>query len=194
MEQEIIDYFSLLGLKRQFDLDLHQLKQHYHQALRHTHPDRFAQTSSLEQRAALLQSATLNEAFQTLQNPIKRMAYWLHLYGINPGTHRSVLSTPQLMQQMEWRERLEKNQNAEQVISEVHQTWEQTWQIWNQTCQHWQDPDSALLSDSEKINALQLFQTLLFLDKLRKTAQLKSEPFVDDLNHRENNPQKQGTP
>ncbi|WP_435338056.1 hypothetical protein, partial [Acinetobacter sp. LH3_13] len=39
------------------------------------HPDRFADASEREQRLALEQSASLNEAYQTLKSPTKRARY-----------------------------------------------------------------------------------------------------------------------
>ena len=62
---------------------------------------------SREQRLALEQSASLNEAYQTLKNPPKRARYLLALQGGELPLEVTVHDPEFLMQQMQWREELE---------------------------------------------------------------------------------------
>ena len=74
---------------------------------RGVHPDRFADGSEREQRLALEQSASLNEAYQTLKSPAKRARYLLALKGGELPLEVTVHDPEFLMQQMQWREELE---------------------------------------------------------------------------------------
>ncbi len=67
-------HFALFELKPSFRLDLDQLATRYRELARGVHPDRFADASEREQRLALEQSASLNEAYQTLKKPSQTRA------------------------------------------------------------------------------------------------------------------------
>ena len=60
-----------------------------------------------EQRLALEQSASLNEAYQALKSPAKRARYLLALKGGELPLEVTVHDPEFLMQQMQWREELE---------------------------------------------------------------------------------------
>lgn len=76
-----VDYFTMLGLPRGFDLDEAELHRKYVALSRHAHPD-FHATDTPEVRQLHLQvSATLNDAYQTLKDPAGRAAYLLALLG-----------------------------------------------------------------------------------------------------------------
>ncbi len=100
------DYFSLLGLSVVFDLDLATLEAAYFTQQRLYHPDRFVGKTPAERQAALLQSVDINQAYDTLKNPLKRAQYLLHLQGIEVGTDKDTIKPSQalLMEIMELRE------------------------------------------------------------------------------------------
>ena len=100
-------HFALCELQPSFNLDLDQLAVRYRELARGVHPDRFADASEREQRLALEQSASLNEAYQTLKNPPKRARYLLALQGGELPLEVTVHDPEFLMQQMQWREELE---------------------------------------------------------------------------------------
>ncbi|EPJ94788.1 co-chaperone HscB [Pseudomonas psychrophila] len=100
-------HFALFELQPSFNLDLDQLAVRYRELARGVHPDRFADASGREQRLALEQSASLNEAYQTLKNPPKRARYLLALQGGELPLEVTVHDPEFLMQQMQWREELE---------------------------------------------------------------------------------------
>ena len=62
-------HFALFELQPSFRLDLEQLATRYRELARGVHPDRFADASEREQRLALEQSASLNEAYQRSKAP-----------------------------------------------------------------------------------------------------------------------------
>jgi len=75
------DYFTLLGLSRQFDLDEEELRRQFFALNRHAHPDQHANESPEVQRLSLAVSATINDAYRTLKDPASRAAYLLELLG-----------------------------------------------------------------------------------------------------------------
>ncbi|MFU2329779.1 co-chaperone HscB [Pseudomonas sp. NFX98] len=105
-------HFALFELQPSFDLDLDQLATRYRELARSVHPDRFADASQSEQRLALEQSASLNEAYQTLKNPPKRARYLLALNGGELPLEVTVHDPEFLLQQMELREELEDLQDS----------------------------------------------------------------------------------
>ncbi|MCW8277023.1 co-chaperone HscB [Pseudomonas sp. PCH199] len=105
-------HFALFELQPSFNLDLDQLATRYRELARSVHPDRFADASEREQRLALEQSASLNEAYQTLKNPPKRARYLLALSGGELPLEVTVHDPEFLLQQMELREELEDLQDS----------------------------------------------------------------------------------
>ena len=105
-------HFALFELQPSFNLDLDQLATRYRELARGVHPDRFADASEREQRLALEQSASLNEAYQTLKSPPKRARYLLALNGGELPLEVTVHDPEFLLQQMELREELEDLQDS----------------------------------------------------------------------------------
>jgi molecular chaperone HscB len=76
-----VDYFSLLGLPRQFDLSAEQITAKFLAVSRHTHPDFHSRENPDSQQLALRVSAAVNDAYRTLKDPAARAAYLLELLG-----------------------------------------------------------------------------------------------------------------
>lgn len=72
-----MDYFTLLGMPNCFDIDKQQLVTRYQDMQRQYHPDRFAGKSDKEQVQAISFASTINQAYQTLKNPLSRAEYIL---------------------------------------------------------------------------------------------------------------------
>lgn len=105
-------HFALFELQPRFNLDLDQLATRYRELARSVHPDRFADASEREQRLALEQSASLNEAYQTLKSPPKRARYLLAMGGRELPLEVTVHDPEFLLQQMTLREELEDLQDS----------------------------------------------------------------------------------
>ena len=100
-------HFALFDLQPGFRLDPADLAARYRELARHVHPDRFADASEREQRLALEQSASLNEAYRTLKSAPQRARYLLALSGPELPLEVTVQDPGFLLQQMQWREELE---------------------------------------------------------------------------------------
>jgi molecular chaperone HscB len=102
------NHFELFGLEPRFALDIDALSGAWRGAQNEVHPDRFAHLPAAEQRAAMQWATQVNAAFQTLKSPQTRARYLLELKGEPVAEEgRADLSTEFLMEQMEWREKVE---------------------------------------------------------------------------------------
>lgn len=99
------NHFELFGLPVGFQIDTDELASRYRELQKVVHPDRFAAADAHSQRLSLQNATRVNEAFQTLKDPMRRAGYLLALRGID--VEQQTLDDPAfLMQQMEWREAL----------------------------------------------------------------------------------------
>lgn len=108
-----MQYFELFQLPPSFDIDNETIEQTYRRLAARFHPDKFAAASSFEQKQAVMMTAALNDAYRTLISPIDRAAYLLKSQGIDADApEHTGFAHEFLMQQMEWRERLEDGRSA----------------------------------------------------------------------------------
>ena len=76
-----VDYFTLLGLPRQFELDENLLTERFYALSRTVHPDTHGGESADAQLLAVQLSAAVNDAYRTLKSPPSRAEYLLELLG-----------------------------------------------------------------------------------------------------------------
>ena len=108
------NYFELFGLPVTFDVDVDDLASRYREMQRSVHPDRFANASDQDRRLSLQMTALINEAFQTLKDPVRRGRYLLGLRGVDLGDETDTAMDPAfLMEQMELREQLDEVTQAD---------------------------------------------------------------------------------
>lgn len=99
------DFFSLFGLPRQQGLDGERLDALYRDIQARVHPDKHAHLSDSDKRLAMQWSTHVNEAYQTLKDPLQRARYLLRLAGHDAHLEtNTAMPTEFLMTQMEWRE------------------------------------------------------------------------------------------
>ena len=103
-----LDRFRRLGIEPDFDIDLDLIEKRYLGFQRAIHPDRFASKPAKERALAQAQSVALNEAYETLKDPLRRAAYLLSLKGIDASVSKdeTVRDPELLMEAMEAREAL----------------------------------------------------------------------------------------
>lgn len=108
-----MDYFTLFGLPVRYAIDMPALSTRYQDLQRQFHPDKFASHPQADQLAALQQSATINQAWQTLRHPLNRAEYLLSLHGFDLANEQhTVRDTAFLMEQLELREELDDIERA----------------------------------------------------------------------------------
>lgn len=103
-----LDHFARLGLPVAFAVDGTELDRRYFAAQRQLHPDRFATRTARERAISQSQAVELNDAYETLKDPLARATYLLGLKGIsaNPDGCHTVNDPTLLTEQMERREAL----------------------------------------------------------------------------------------
>jgi molecular chaperone HscB len=101
------NYFALFDLPEHYALDTADLAERYRELQRVVHPDRFANASEQERRLAVQGASHINQAFETLKQPLARARYMLSLRGIDLDAQQETTSDALfLMEQMELREQL----------------------------------------------------------------------------------------
>ncbi len=101
------DYFELFDLKKQYSVDLAELKRIHQTLLQATHPDRHLNQGAEQERMALQVSAHVNSAYETLASPLLRAQYLLNQSGLPTDFTSVTINDAQfLMEQMQWRESL----------------------------------------------------------------------------------------
>ena len=107
-------YFELFGLPLGFRVDSDRLAEGFRSLQRALHPDRFANATDRERRLSLQAATQINEAYQTLRDPVRRARYLLDLHGSGPGDRGGSNTDAEfLMEQMELRETLAEARGGE---------------------------------------------------------------------------------
>jgi len=112
-----VDHFARFGLDARFRVDMDALERLYFDLQRQLHPDRFVTRGSKERALSQLQATSLNEAYETLMNPLRRADYLMHLHGTDvlPDGCNLVNDQELLMEAMEMREALMEADDLEAV-------------------------------------------------------------------------------
>ncbi len=111
------DHFTRLGFEPGFDIDVATLEKRYFDLQRKLHPDRFATKTPRERAISQQQAISLNDAYETLADSLRRAAYIAHLHGIdilNEGCNQ-IADPVVLMEAMELREAVADANSVAQV-------------------------------------------------------------------------------
>jgi len=98
------NYFELYGMEPGFAPDATIVRKRFLELSREHHPDRFATADVATRNTALRLSALNNEAYKTLQDPDRTMAYMLKLSGILEEEEKYNLPPAFLMEMMDLNE------------------------------------------------------------------------------------------
>jgi molecular chaperone HscB len=169
-------FFEVFGLPESFDIDLGDLARLYRELQSQLHPDRHATAAEAQRRLSVQMTAHVNEAYQTLKDPLRRARYLLRLRGIEDSETDTRMDPEFLMEQMSLREALDDARGGadptaplEKLRNEVSQAHEQRLQ---------QLRDALAAGDADALDhALALTRELQFLEKLLSEI----EQLEDDL-------------
>lgn len=102
------DHFARLGLSADYVVDPALLDRRYFERQRLLHPDRFATRTPRERALSQQQATALNEAYETLKDPLRRADYVLLLrrHAANPDGCNLVNDPALLTEALEMREQL----------------------------------------------------------------------------------------
>ena len=114
------NFFEIFSLPVSWEVDFAQLDIKFRALQKALHPDRYATKNDFEKRLAVQTAATINQAYQTIKNPLSRAQYLLELENLDASQETHITSDGQfLMEQMLLREALSEvrgNENAKQSL------------------------------------------------------------------------------
>ncbi len=102
----MVNYFEFFDLPVAPTVDQARLKRAYYQKSREHHPDFHTLSDSDRQSESLEQSTITNQAYQTLNDPDRRMRYFLELKGVLEEEGKNEVPQEFLMEMMEVNESL----------------------------------------------------------------------------------------
>ncbi|QYZ65348.1 MAG: cysteine desulfurase [Gammaproteobacteria bacterium (ex Lamellibrachia satsuma)] len=175
------NYFELFGLPVGFIVDADSLSDRYRDLQRVIHPDRYANASEQERLLSLQGASRINEAFETLKDPIARATYLLTMHGIEMDAQKETTSDMAfLMQQMELREELEgvRNQDDpyEAVLDLRGRINKQIKTLVGQMAVQFESATPDQLEDAREI-----LRKMRFLQKLRTEVESVAADLEDEL-------------
>ncbi|MEW7980745.1 MAG: Fe-S protein assembly co-chaperone HscB [Candidatus Sedimenticola endophacoides] len=170
------NFFELFGLPVGYVVDATQLSGRYRELQRVVHPDRFASATDQERRLSMQGATRINEAYETLKDPIRRAWYLLTLHGISlDDQQQTTRDSAFLMEQLELREQLEQARGADDPYAELGRLMSGISKRINtlvgQMALRFETPSSEQLEQAREI-----LRKMQFLQKLRFDAeQLEAE-------------------
>ena len=110
------NYYSLFNLTPSYLIDQSELRNSFRELQKQYHPDNFANQDNIALNQALNISSYINQAFETLSQPLARAIYLLKLKDVIIDlVHDTKFSHEFLMQQIDLRERISEAEAAEDI-------------------------------------------------------------------------------
>jgi molecular chaperone HscB len=94
------NYFDFFGLPHKLNIDGKDLESRFYELSKQWHPDRFARGTPDERRTSEIATATLNDGYRTLKDPVARAEYLLKEHGLDGGGQRSNTAPPELLDEV----------------------------------------------------------------------------------------------
>lgn len=171
------NFFELFGLVPGFSIDQSKLAGQYRHLQQLVHPDRFATASEAERRHSMQLTAHINEAYQTLKQPLSRARYLLELRGVVTDQSSS-LDNAFLMEQMELREQLAELPQQSGALAELMNMRNDLSERLNLLEQTF----AANLTDDNNEQALCTFNKMQFYFRLLDEISQMQERFASEIN------------
>src|SRR6185369_1161719 len=93
------NYFDFFGLPHKLNLDAADLESRFYALSKQWHPDKFARGTAEEKQISETATATLNDGYRTLKDPVSRAEYLLKERGIDAG-QKSNKMPPELLDEV----------------------------------------------------------------------------------------------
>ena len=174
-----MNYFDWFGLQADYLLDLTELKQRYQQLQKRFHPDNYGASPDSERLLAVQKAAQINDAYQTLKDPLRRAEYLLQLRGVAlPEQAQSFADSDFLMQQMALRERLAEVEEATDPLAALDVLDAEVAALKHD---YQQQLNACMASDDKALwqQAGDIVRKLKFVNKLQQEIAAKEEQLDD---------------
>lgn len=169
------NHFEIFGLPQAYDVDRQALTKRYRELQQEFHPDRFAAKSEREQMLSMQYAAQINEANNTLKDPVARAQYLLQLAGVEINPEQTTADGEFLMQQMVLRERLDDVRDAADPEAELDELGSDAAELFHRQEQAF----SAGLKNQALDAAKAALLKMQFLAKLQRQIEALEEELLD---------------
>jgi molecular chaperone HscB len=166
------NFFELFQLVPAYSIDMQALTSRYRELQQSVHPDRFASASAPERRLSMQCAAHVNEAFQTLKNPLLRARYLLEMRGVAVD-QSTAMPADFLMEQMTLREQLEELSGQPDPLAALMRLREDLGQRMAALQQAF--ADRVAVDDNDAGVAVQIFNKMQFLYRLQEELDIQEE-------------------
>ncbi len=176
------NFFELFELPLSYDVDLVLAQQRYMDLQSQVHPDKFASAGDTEKRIAMQLTSHINEALQTLKDPVLRASYLLNLKGLDINLeNETTMDAAFLTEQLELRESMAgiKNHNgsAETSLDELERMRVGV----NEKIKSTMSNFSEAFENDQLDNAREWVRKLQFLQKAKNEIDKHSAEIEDEL-------------
>jgi len=175
MDQD--NYFSLFSIPVNYTVDKAELTSRYLALQKAIHPDKFSQGAEQERLFSVQQTAKLNEAYNTLINPLLRARYLLQLNGFEVNEQNTIMDPAFLMQQMELREAISLAKQKQIEAEEFEETIDQIDDLYKSQLQEIQELFNNAAPQYDRIS--DAVKKLQFISKLREEADDLADTLVN---------------
>jgi molecular chaperone HscB len=159
------NYFELFGLEPAFDIDRERLQQQQRSLQASYHPDRHVNASERDRRLSMQLASWINQAYETLQDPVKRTRYLLELSGAEiPDDSTTTADTEFLMEQIELREQVDACRQHEDGL----QRSEQIEQRLQQRASDLAGEFVAAFEQADFTNATVAYRKMQFIERIKQ--------------------------
>lgn len=172
------NYFEIFDIPVSTEIDLTKVSEIYRDIQKQVHPDRFVNADEQERRIAMQKTSLINQAFQTLKEPVTRLQYMMSLKGVDMDSETdTTMDAGFLMEQMEFREEISQVREKDDPLDKLDAM---TSRIKKQL--------NTFMSSFEKSyqnfeldNAREIVRKMQFLIKAQKEVKALSEQLEDEL-------------
>lgn len=171
-------YFEIFDIPASFECDVDEIQQRYRDLQKAVHPDKFVNSSDQEKRISMQHTSRINEAFNTLKDPVERALYLLSLKGLDINfDNETTMDAAFLMEQMELRESMDEVGDDETALDKLD---EMSRGVKNKLFALMESFSSLYESDDTE-QARELIRKMQFLQKAQREIAERSAAIEDGL-------------
>jgi molecular chaperone HscB len=172
------NFFELFEVPVAYEVDLDLVQQRYRELQKVVHPDKFVNASDQEKRISMQQTSWINEAFNTLKQPVDRAIYLMGLKGIDLHLqNETTMDAGFLMEQMEMREALSDVRSKDDPLAELDNFARQI----KDKMKSMMEGFSATYADDHLDDAKEWIRKMQFVQKAKKEVDELSAKIEDEL-------------
>lgn len=172
------NFFELFNVPVSYHVDLDLIQKHYRELQKTTHPDNFANASAQEKRLSMQHASWINEALNTLKNPVERASYLLKLKGVDINLeNETTMDSVFLMEQIEMREALSEVRSKQDPLSELERI---NSEIKNNT-ENMSESFSKSYAENQLEEAREWIRKMQFMQKAKKEVNELLANIEDEL-------------